>query len=44
MFTSGFGDEVGPAHDHPLLLAEKIKALGLDVQQMVGVHGQPAAD
>jgi|GEM_PF-421304 len=40
LFTSGFGDEVGPAKDSTFLLAEKIKKLGLDVQQIIGVHGR----
>jgi glyoxylase-like metal-dependent hydrolase (beta-lactamase superfamily II) len=46
LFTSGFGEDVGPAQDHPVLLAEKIKELGLDVQKIVGVHGRlrPIAD
>jgi glyoxylase-like metal-dependent hydrolase (beta-lactamase superfamily II) len=46
LFTSGFGEDVAPAQDHPILLAEKIKELGLDVRQIVGVHGRlrPIAD
>jgi glyoxylase-like metal-dependent hydrolase (beta-lactamase superfamily II) len=46
LFTSGSGDDVAPAQDHPILLAEKIKELGLDVQQIAGVHGRlrPIAD
>lgn len=46
LFTSGFGEDVGPAQDHPILLAEKIKELGLDAQQIAGVHGRlrPIAD
>ena len=40
LFTSGFGVDVGPAQDHPILLAEKIRELGLDVQQIAGVHGR----
>jgi hypothetical protein len=46
LFTSGFGEDIGPAQDHPILLAEKIKQLGLDVQNILGVHGRlrPIAD
>jgi hypothetical protein len=40
LFTSGFGEDVAPAQDHPILLAEKIKDLRLDVRQIVGVHGR----
>ena len=46
LFTSGFGEDVGPAQDHPILLAEKIKELGLDVEKIIGAHGRlrPIAD
>ena len=44
--TSGFGDDVAPAYDHPILLSERIKELKLDVQQFAGTHGRlrPLAD
>jgi len=46
LFTSGFGEDVGPAQDHPILLAEKIRELRLDVEKIAGVHGRlrPIAD
>jgi hypothetical protein len=46
LFTSGFGEDVGPAGDHAVLLSEKIKELGLEVEKIVGVHGRlrPIAD
>jgi glyoxylase-like metal-dependent hydrolase (beta-lactamase superfamily II) len=39
-FVSGKRDEVGAAEDPTLLLAEKIKQLGLEVRQIVDVHGR----
>lgn len=44
--TSGFGEDVAPAYDHPILLSERIKELKLDVQQFAGTHGRlrPLAD
>ena len=46
LFTSGSGEDVAPAYDHPIFLAERIKELGLDVQHIAGVHGRlrPIAD
>lgn len=46
LFTSGSGEDVVPAYDHPIFLAERIKELGLDVQHIAGVHGRlrPIAD
>jgi glyoxylase-like metal-dependent hydrolase (beta-lactamase superfamily II) len=46
LFTSGDRDEPGVAQDHQALLAEKIRSLGLDVDQIAGVHGRlrPIAD
>ncbi|HYE74976.1 MAG TPA: MBL fold metallo-hydrolase, partial [Blastocatellia bacterium] len=46
LFGSGSGEDVEPAQDNLVFLAEKIKELGLDVQQFAGVHGRlrPIAD
>jgi glyoxylase-like metal-dependent hydrolase (beta-lactamase superfamily II) len=46
LFTSGFGEDVGPAEDHAVLLSRKIKELGLEVEKIAGVHGRlrPAAE
>lgn len=40
LFTAGFGDYLGAASDGAVLLAEKIKQLGLDVERIVGTHGR----
>jgi glyoxylase-like metal-dependent hydrolase (beta-lactamase superfamily II) len=40
LFTSGNGDVVGPASSAAVLLAEKIRQLGLDVEKIVGMHGR----
>jgi glyoxylase-like metal-dependent hydrolase (beta-lactamase superfamily II) len=46
LFTSGNGDVVAAASSSTILLADKIKQLGLNVEQIVGVHGRlrPIAD
>jgi glyoxylase-like metal-dependent hydrolase (beta-lactamase superfamily II) len=46
LFTSGNGDIVAPASSSTILLADKIRQLGLNVEQIVGVHGRlrPIAD
>jgi glyoxylase-like metal-dependent hydrolase (beta-lactamase superfamily II) len=40
IYIWGNRDEVWPASDSALLLAEKLKQWGLDVQRIVGVHGR----
>jgi glyoxylase-like metal-dependent hydrolase (beta-lactamase superfamily II) len=40
LFTSGNGDVVGPASSAAVLLAEKIRQLGLEVEKIVGLHGR----
>lgn len=40
LFTSGNGDVVGPASSAAVLLADKIRQLGLEVEKIVGVHGR----
>jgi glyoxylase-like metal-dependent hydrolase (beta-lactamase superfamily II) len=40
LFTSGSGEDVVPAYDHPIFLADRLKELGLDVQHIAGVHGR----
>jgi glyoxylase-like metal-dependent hydrolase (beta-lactamase superfamily II) len=40
LFTSGNGDVIAPALSSTILLADKIRQLGLEVEQIVGVHGR----
>jgi glyoxylase-like metal-dependent hydrolase (beta-lactamase superfamily II) len=40
LFTSGNGDVIAPASDTTMLLADKIRQFGLEVVQIVGVHGR----
>ncbi|HZS08646.1 MAG TPA: MBL fold metallo-hydrolase [Blastocatellia bacterium] len=40
LFTSTFREDVVPASDGAVLLADKIRQLRLDVEKIVGVHGR----
>lgn len=40
LFTSGNGDVIAPASSSAMLLADKIRQLGLAVEQIVGMHGR----